>query len=82
MGSELIIKQHHGVTHGMGFSEHYTANLSPMAIVFILAEDFAGEVIDSALEFNIEKKIAQMRQKYTTQRFKKIIDVLEEMTLS
>ena len=82
MGSELIIKQHHGVPHGMGFAETYTANLSPMAIVFILAEDFTHEVLRSGLEFDIESKINQMRQKYSTQRFQKIIDVLEEITLT
>jgi len=82
MGSELIIKQHHGVAHGMGFSEHYNANLSPMAIVFILAEDFTDEVLKSGLEFNIENKIDQMRKRYTTQRFQKIINVLETITLT
>jgi len=82
MGSELIIKQHHGVTHGLGFSESYTANLSPMAIVFILAEDFTHEVLSSGLDFNIERKIETMRKRYSTQRFQKIIDTLEEITLT
>lgn len=82
MGSELIIKQHHGVPHGLGFAESFTANLSPMAIVFILAEDFAHEVLRSGTEFDISKKITEMRAKYSTQRFKKIIDVLEEITLT
>src|SRR5690554_269297 len=45
MGADAIIRQHHGIAHGVGFSEHYGGNLSPMTIVFILAEDFTDHVI-------------------------------------
>jgi hypothetical protein len=81
MGSEMIIKQHHGITHGLGFSDHYGANLSPLTIVFILAEDFVDTLISSGDDFNITTKIEQMRKRYSTQRFQKIIDVLETATL-
>ncbi len=81
MGVEQIIKQHHGTINGYGFSEHYSQNISPMAIVFILAEDFVDEVINSGLEFNMEAKIAQMRERFSTQRFKKILDVMETVVV-
>jgi response regulator RpfG family c-di-GMP phosphodiesterase len=81
MGSDIIIRQHHGITHGIGFAETYAGNLSPMTIVFILAEDFTDTLITSGRDFNIEKKVAQMRERYQTQRFQKIIDILEQITI-
>ena len=81
MGADAIIRQHHGIPHGIGFSEHYSGNLSPMSIVFILAEDFTDEILKTTPHFNVQAKIKKMREKYPTQRFKKIIDILETITL-
>lgn len=81
MGSDIIIRQHHGINHGIGFSEHYSGNLSPMAIVFILAEDFTDDIIQQGSGFTVKEKIVKMREKYSTQRFQKIIDVLEKITV-
>lgn len=81
IGVEQIIKQHHGVANGIGFSEHYSQNISPMAIVFILSEDFVDNIMHAEKDFSIEGKIKQMRARYSTQRFQKIIDALEKITL-
>lgn len=81
MGSEMIIKQHHGISHGVGFSEHYGANLSPITIVFVLAEDFVDNIISTGDSFDIDKKISEMREKFPTQRFQKIINVLDSIVL-
>ncbi len=81
VGVEQIIKQHHGVTNGVGFSEHYSQNISPMAIVFILAEDLVESLIFPPKNFSFKTKISQMRKTYHTQRFQKIIDALETVTL-
>jgi response regulator RpfG family c-di-GMP phosphodiesterase len=81
VGVEQIIKQHHGVANGLGFSEHYSQNISPMAIVFILAEDLVGSLIEPPKDFSYKVKISEMRETYPTQRFKKIIDTLETLTL-
>lgn len=81
MGVDIIIRQHHGVANGIGFSESYSTNISPLAIVFILSEDFASAIIDSELNFDVKSKIAELREKYTTQRFKKIIDLFETLAI-
>lgn len=81
MGADQIIRQHHGVLNGLGFADSYGANLSPMSIVFILAEDFTKYLILSENELKIDKKIEQMRKRYTTQRFQKLIDILEKVTI-
>ncbi len=81
IGVEQIIKQHHGVANGLGFSTHYSQNISPMAIVFILSEDLVTDMIEAEKKggFDFKKKILQMRERYSTQRFKKIIDALESL---
>ena len=81
IGVEQIIKQHHGTTNGIGFSEHYSQNISPMAIVFILSEDFVDHLLKNPKEFNHKLKIQQMRKRYETQRFQKIIDALESLVI-
>ncbi len=79
IGVEQIIKQHHGMPNGVGFSEHYGQNISPLAIVFILAEDLVDSILKANTSFKFEVKILQMRKRYETQRFQKIIDVLERI---
>ena len=81
IGAETILKQHHGTVNGLGFSDHFSQNISPMAIVFILSEDFVDELITAGKDFDIKRKIAQMREKHSTQRFQKIINVLESIAL-
>ena len=81
MASDVVIRQHHGVPHGIGFSETYSANLSPMSIVFILAHDFTDYIIRSGDELDISAKIKQMRSRYSTQRFQKIIDHIEKVSM-
>ncbi len=77
IGVEQLIKQHHGTMNGVGFSEHYSQNISPMAIVFILSENLVDSIIKNEKDFNLEAKISEMRERFSTQRFQKIIDVLE-----
>ena len=79
ISSDVIIKQHHGVPHGVGFAETYAANLSPMAIVFILAEDFCDDMIRLGKDFNQAAKIQQMKERYSTQRFQKIIEIMSTL---
>lgn len=81
MGSDVIIRQHHGVPHGIGFAENFTANLSQMTIVFILAENFVDILIREEGNFDLNTKINEMRERFSTQRFQKIIDILESLTL-
>ncbi|MBY0517919.1 MAG: hypothetical protein K2P81_13500 [Bacteriovoracaceae bacterium] len=81
MGSDQIIRQHHGMLNGVGFSDHFGANLSPMAIVFIVAEEFTRIIIAKENgPFNGRDMTRELRQTFTTSRFQKIIDLLEQIT--
>ena len=81
MGSDQIIRQHHGQLNGVGFSEHYGANISPMAIVFIIAEEFTRIILKREFgPFDRAEMIAELRQEFSTARFQKTIDLLESIT--
>ena len=81
MGADAIIRQHHGITHGVGFATTYGGNLSPMVIVFILAEELTDNIIRSGKELKMEKVLLSMREKYPTQRFQKIIDIMDTLSI-
>ncbi len=81
MGADQIIRQHHGMLNGIGFSDHFGANLSPMAIVFVVAEEFTRIIIrqDNG-PFNGKEMVRELRERFPTSRFQKIIDSLEQVT--
>lgn len=80
MGADQIIRQHHGMLNGIGFSDHFGANLSPMAIVFVVAEEFTRIIIQQENgPFNGKDMIRALRESFPTSRFQKIIDSLEQV---
>lgn len=82
MGSDQIIRQHHGQLHGLGFSDQYGSNMSPMAMVFIVAEDCTRIIMkQESGPLNRELMLKEMREKFTTNRFLKIVDKLESLAL-
>jgi response regulator RpfG family c-di-GMP phosphodiesterase len=81
MGSDQIIRQHHGVLNGVGFSEHFGNNVSPMSIVFIVAEEFTRIVLKYAdSELNRTQMIRELKESFPTSRFQKVIDLLNTIT--
>lgn len=45
LGCDIIIQQHHGAINGVGIPERLSLNISPLGILFIIAESFANEVL-------------------------------------
>jgi len=81
MGSDQIIRQHHGQLNGVGFSDHYGANISPMAIVFIVAEEFTRIIMKRENgPFDIEDMLHELKAQFTTNRFTKIVEKLQNLT--
>lgn len=81
MGADQIIRQHHGMLNGVGFSEHFGANVSPVSVVFIIAEEFTRIIL--AREhgpFDIQEMIGELKQVFPTSRFQKVISLLESIT--
>lgn len=81
MGADQIIRQHHGTLNGVGFSEHFGNNVSPMSIVFIVAEEFTRIVLKYADgEMNRTQMIRELKDSFPKARFQKVIDLLNTIT--
>jgi hypothetical protein len=77
MGTDQIIRQHHGQLNGIGFSDHYGANVSPMAIVFIVAEEYTRIIMKrEAGPFDREEMMRELKDVFPTSRFAKIVEKL------
>jgi response regulator RpfG family c-di-GMP phosphodiesterase len=81
MGVDQIIRQHHGTLNGIGYSDNYSANISPLALVFMLSEE-TGKILLTVPEGSDPKDflIKTLREKFKTQRFKKYIDIIEKLS--
>jgi HD-GYP domain-containing protein (c-di-GMP phosphodiesterase class II) len=81
MGADQIIRQHHGSLNGVGFSDHFGNNVSPMSIVFIVSEEFTRIVLKyGGSDMSRTQMIQELRQTFPTSRFQKIIELLNTIT--
>lgn len=83
-GVDLIIKQHHGVSNGVGFPEVLTAAISPMAIFFIVVEDFAKNILaipepPENLGASMKEALIPIKEKYQLPSYRKIVVEIENM---
>lgn len=82
MGTDQIIRQHHGQLNGIGFSDHYGANVSPMAVVFIVAEEFTRIIMNHEGEtLDREAMLKELKEEFPTSRFAKVIETLQDLIL-
>jgi response regulator RpfG family c-di-GMP phosphodiesterase len=81
MGADQIIRQHHGTLNGLGFSEHYGNNVSPVAVVFIVAEEYTRIILkNEAGPFDRAEMLRELKEEFPTSRFQKVIDILQSIT--
>lgn len=81
MGADQIIRQHHGTLNGIGFSDHFGNNVSPMSIVFIVAEEFTRIIMKNEGEtFDRKSMLGELKDTFPTSRFQKVIQLLETIT--
>lgn len=84
LGADQLIKQHHGVTNGVGFAIKYRDDISPLAKVVIIAEHFAEEVFKAKNEdkdFSKQFAIAVLKERYGKPSYNKIVDHLENIEI-
>jgi CheY-like chemotaxis protein len=80
-GIDLLIKQHHGMSNGMGFAIDFTDNVSPLSKVFIIAESFVEYYLrekkkDAKFKINLKVCTELLYSKYPKHTYRKIIDPL------
>jgi response regulator RpfG family c-di-GMP phosphodiesterase len=79
-GADSIIIQHHGNLNGIGFSDGLNASLSPLAIVFMVCQDYADIILSVEPEFfNRQNALRPIKAKYNKGMFKKVVEVLEKI---
>jgi HD-GYP domain-containing protein (c-di-GMP phosphodiesterase class II) len=78
-GVDLIIKQHHGVSNGVGFPEVLTSAISPMAIFFIVVEDFVTCILDQEDLTNFSAILKYLKQRYQLPSYRKIVSEIEAL---
>lgn len=84
MGVEAIILEHHGVKNGHGFAESYTNNISPLAIIIIIAEAFSRKILEkedtlSDIESFLPQVINELHEEYPMSKYREIINKIPEI---
>jgi CheY-like chemotaxis protein len=82
IGADLLIKQHHGITNGIGFAVDYKDDISPISKVVLVAESVVEEFmkqrdLNPDYVIDIKKIIEFLNEKFKRTTYKKIIETLE-----
>jgi hypothetical protein len=81
IGADQLIKQHHGMSTGIGFATEYKDDISPMAKVIIISESFVEEFLHFKDEhgnqqIDMVNIIQNLNEKFKKNSYKKIIETL------
>ncbi len=83
MGVSQIIREHHGIKNGSGFSDdNLSISLAPMSMMFLVVEDFVDQYLDLPLDSKKEdqlKIIAKLKKIYNKSTYKQTIEALESL---
>lgn len=85
-GVDILIKQHHATTTGVGFAPHYSSSISPMVIVFIVIEKYAYHILNYDLLklqlADVKKDIFEkLYDEFTLPSYKKIVDIIRKLSI-
>ncbi|OFZ17335.1 MAG: hypothetical protein A2X86_02455 [Bdellovibrionales bacterium GWA2_49_15] len=79
-GVDIILRQHHGTTNGVGFADGASGSLSGLAILFIVVETFTHMLLDfQVLQLGPKAILKKMERDYTLASYRKVIDAMAEM---
>jgi HD-GYP domain-containing protein (c-di-GMP phosphodiesterase class II) len=76
----VIIAQHHERADGTGFPRGLAQTyIAPLGAVFIVAHDMAQVALKKGPEFKPADFLAEIRDKYKTGQFRKVVQAIEQM---
>lgn len=83
-GVDTIIKQHHGVSNGVGYADTLTSAISPMAIFFMVVEDFATNILaipepPENLGSSMREALKPLKEKYQLPSYRKVVAEIENL---
>ncbi len=83
-GIASVIKEHHGSKNGIGFPEHLDVNISPLAMMFIVVENFVNNFLNIKgipERSDLEKIFVTLGAKYNTHTYERTLVALEGIIL-
>lgn len=86
MGADLLIKQHHGMTNGVGFALEFKDDISPLSKIVLISEAFIeeyhkGRESDPNSPIDLKKVLQNLNEKFKKSTYRKIIETLETIRL-
>ncbi|MDO9183155.1 MAG: hypothetical protein Q7U04_12140, partial [Bacteriovorax sp.] len=86
MGADLLIKQHHGMTNGIGFAIEFKDDISPLTKIVLVAEAFIDEYLkgkndDPKYQIDLKVILPMLNDKFRKNTYKKIIETLDSLKL-
>lgn len=84
MGSDLLIKHHHGAKRGIGFAKKYPEDLSTISKILLVAEAFVEEFMESMDKKEIPDMkliIPKLTSEFSSPSYLKIIQTLTSLPL-
>lgn len=84
IGSDLLIKQHHGMTNGVGFALEFKDDISPLSKIVLVAEAFVEEFLkerdeNPLYQLDVKQIQSNLIEKFKKNTYKKIIETLDTM---
>ena len=78
MGVYQVIKEHHGVRNGIGFTDHLSLSLQPLSMMFMVVEEFFSVFLDMEAPTRelVKSLLAELDVKYSKGNYKKTVEAL------
>jgi HD-GYP domain-containing protein (c-di-GMP phosphodiesterase class II) len=85
IGADLLIRQHHGMSNGIGFAMEYRDDISPLSKIIIISEAFVEEVLKLKKEkqekITVPEIIELLKVKFDKHTYRKIIETINTLRL-
>ncbi len=77
MEATSIIKEHHGLKNGYGYSEIMASNLARLSIVYNIADEFTYYLMEEYKDgINLEKIVTRVQRRFPKLKHRQIVDTL------
>ncbi len=78
-GVDVILRQHHGVSNGIGLPRSYSSSISSMAIMFIVLEEFVDRLLNFQAErLTIPQILNNLEDKFTQPAYRRCVKAIRE----
>lgn len=85
MGADAIISQSHGMTNGIGIASDFKDDISPLAKIMIISEEFVNQLFKQKdqgnKKYNLQEIIDVLSEKFTRNTYKRIIKTLDNIQI-